>query len=207
MSRMITEIESSFGKMTVTRGRKHIFLGMNIEYTSQKTAIITMKEYLREAISESEMGTEQTPAPTPATKNLFEVDKKSPLLSNHEGEIFHSVATKLLYVAIRARMDLLLAVIFLCTRVAKCTEQDRRKLRRLLSTARIPSAPTTWENCARGLTHLTPYTLTSRVILVESCHSAVEASFVNRASRNSTPRARRRLNWWEPAIASPTSCG
>ena len=132
VSRMITEIESSFGRMTVPRGRRHIFLGMNIEYTSQKTAIITMMEYLREAISESEMRIKQTTAPTSATKKLFEVDEKSPLLSKHEGEIFHSVAAKLLYVAIRTRMDLLLAVIFLCTRVSKCTEQDRRKLRRLL---------------------------------------------------------------------------
>ena len=39
---------------------------------------------------------------TPATKRLFDVDELSPLLSRAKGEVFHSVAAKLLYVAIRA---------------------------------------------------------------------------------------------------------
>ena len=37
-----------------------------------------------------------------------------------------------MYAALRARMDLLLAVSFLSTRVSKSTTQDREKLRRLL---------------------------------------------------------------------------
>ena len=45
---------------------------------------------------------------------------------------FHSVVAKLLYVSIRARMDLLLAVSFLSTRVSKSTVQDRAKLKRIL---------------------------------------------------------------------------
>lgn len=94
--RMIAEIESSFGKMTVTRGRKQVFLGMNIEYTDKKTAIITMKEYLTEAISKLEMGIGRATAPTQASKKLFEVDEKLPLSPKREGEIFHSVAAKLL---------------------------------------------------------------------------------------------------------------
>jgi hypothetical protein len=53
-------------------------------------------------------------------------------LNKEEGEVFHSVVAKLLYISTRARMDLLLAVAFLCTRVSKSTEQDREKLRRVL---------------------------------------------------------------------------
>ena len=109
----------------------HVFLGMHIAYTNEKTAVITMREYLEEAISESGMDVQST-APTPATKNLFDVDEKSAPLARKEGEVFHSVSAKLLYVAIRARMDILLAVIFLCTRVSKCTAQDNQKLRCLL---------------------------------------------------------------------------
>ena len=46
---IIEKIEEQFGKMTVTRGREHVFLGMNsIKYdTDERTAIITMKDYLR----------------------------------------------------------------------------------------------------------------------------------------------------------------
>jgi hypothetical protein len=40
--------------------------------------------------------------------------------------------SKLLYVAIRARVDLLLPVAFLCTRVSKSTVQDQSKLKRVL---------------------------------------------------------------------------
>jgi hypothetical protein len=46
-------INKLFDKMTVTRGKEHAFLGMNIKYTKQHTAIITMKNYLAEAITES----------------------------------------------------------------------------------------------------------------------------------------------------------
>jgi hypothetical protein len=42
------------------------------------------------------------------------------------------VVAKLLYVSIRARPDLLLAIGFLCTRVSKSTKQDQTKLKRVL---------------------------------------------------------------------------
>ena len=131
VTRIIKVIEEEFDTMTVTRGKEHDFLGMHIRYTDDKTAVITMKGYLADAISKSGMEIKSV-APTPATKKLFDVDEKSPLLARNQAEVFHSVAATLLYVAIRARMDLLLAVIFLCTRVSKCTEQDNQKLRRLL---------------------------------------------------------------------------
>ena len=47
-------------------------------------------------------------------------------------DIFHSVVAKLLYVSKRGRLDIQLAVVFLCTRVSCSTEQDWSKLRRLL---------------------------------------------------------------------------
>jgi hypothetical protein len=128
---IIEKIEGQFGKMTVTRGREHVFLGMNIKYTDERTAIITMKDYLREAIAESELGIKRQAA-TPATRELFEVDEKAARLPERRSDVFHRIVTKLLYVAIRARMDMLLAVGFLCTRVSKSTVEDEGKLRRLL---------------------------------------------------------------------------
>jgi hypothetical protein len=128
---VIDQIEERFDKMTVTRGREHTFLGMKIRYTGEGTAIITMKQYLEEALAESEMHISRT-AVTPATRNLFEVDPDSPRLDKHRAEVLHSVTAKLLYVSLRARVDLLLAVVFLCTRVSVSTEQDEAKLRRVL---------------------------------------------------------------------------
>ncbi|KAI2509413.1 Reverse transcriptase (RNA-dependent DNA polymerase) [Fragilaria crotonensis] len=128
---IIHKIEGRFDKMTVTRGREHVFLGMKIRYTDEKTAIITMKDYLSEAIAESGLVISR-PASTPANGNLFEVDEKSKRLGKKESEAFHSVSAKLLYVSLRARVDLLLAIAFLCTRVSKSTVQDQLKLKRVL---------------------------------------------------------------------------
>ena len=128
---IIEKIEEKFDKMTVTRGQEHVFLGMNIRYTEQNTAVITMKEYSRESLSESNLNIVREAA-TPATRELFEVSEKATPLAGGRAVIFHSVVSKLVYVAIRARMDLLQAVGFLCTRVSKSTVEDEAKLGRLL---------------------------------------------------------------------------
>ena len=53
VSMIIDKLEERFGKMTVTRGKEHVFLGMNsIRYTEERTAVISMKSYLEEAIEE-----------------------------------------------------------------------------------------------------------------------------------------------------------
>ena len=128
---IIDTLEKHFGKMTVTRGRKHVFLGMKILYTEEQTAKITMRQYLEEALAESNMNIDYEAA-TPARKTLFDVTDKTARLEKTEANIFHSVTAKLLYVAIRARMDILLTVGFLGTRVSKSTVEDWEKLRRLL---------------------------------------------------------------------------
>ena len=124
-------IEKKFGKMTVTRGKEHSFLGMKIRYTEESTAVISMKTYLQEAIDESGLDIQRV-ATTPAKKNLFDVNDEAAPLDKIESESFHSVVAKLLYVSTRARMDLLLAVGFLCTRVSKSTTEDQAKLKRVL---------------------------------------------------------------------------
>ena len=55
VSMIIDKLEDRFGKMTVTRGKEHVFLGMNIKYTNERTAVVSMKSYLQEALDECEM--------------------------------------------------------------------------------------------------------------------------------------------------------
>ena len=45
----IEKIESTLGKMTVTRGKNHVFLGMDIRL--QKKGTLKMKECIKEAIA------------------------------------------------------------------------------------------------------------------------------------------------------------
>jgi hypothetical protein len=129
---VIEKLESHFKQMKVTRGDHHVFLGMHIDYhRTSNTATISMRDYLTEAIAESSLSITKT-ASTPAGTNLFTIDESSPPLSPTSRDVFHSVVAKLLYVSLRGRMDLLLTTSFLATRVTNSTQQDLKKLRRLL---------------------------------------------------------------------------
>ena len=132
VTEVINKLESKFGKMSVVRGDEHVFLGMRVRYIRDKRqAAINMKSYLIEAIDESGLDINRSAA-TPAGEELFVIDEQAVRLSPSAGVVFHSVAAKLLYVSIRARMDLLMATSFLTTRVSKSTQQDLAKLKRLL---------------------------------------------------------------------------
>ena len=69
---------------------------------------------------------------TPATANLFVVNSGSPSLSAAAAKQYHTVVAKLLYLAKRVRVDILLAIAFLSTRVKSPTEEDQHKLDRVL---------------------------------------------------------------------------
>jgi hypothetical protein len=131
VTHIIERIEEWFGKMTVTRGKEHTFLGMPFAFNVDQTVSFSMKSYLEEAILDSKLNITKQAA-SAATKGLFNVDKSSTFLSNVEYETFHSIVAKLLYVSLRARPAIILSVSFLCTRVAATTIQDQKKLQRLL---------------------------------------------------------------------------
>jgi hypothetical protein len=128
---IIRKIEERFRKMTVTRGKTHVFLGMHVNYNADGTASIKMKEYLKEAITDFGEDIVKSAA-TPAKRDLFDIDENSPTLPPSKREIFHSVTAKLQYVSKRGRLDIQLTTAFLSTRVSVSTVQDWEKLRRLL---------------------------------------------------------------------------
>jgi hypothetical protein len=113
---VITKIEKKFGKMTVTRGKEHTFLGMGISFHDDGTVKIKMKDCIKEAIADFGETISRTAA-TPAKKNLFGVNEESGALTDSAGKVFHSVVAKLLCASKRARQDIELPIAFLCTRV------------------------------------------------------------------------------------------
>ena len=123
---IINTIEKRFGKMTVKEGNKHTFVGMDFEFIGDGKVQISMIEYLRECIEtfEEEDSEISKKCATPGKHDLFKVDNDSPKLTEERAEKFHNIVAKLLYVSKRARLDIDLAVSFLCTRVAEPTEQD-----------------------------------------------------------------------------------
>eukprot|EP00957_Ditylum_brightwellii_P141087 10748881-Ditylum_brightwellii.AAC.1 len=55
-------------------------------------------------------------AATPAENHLFEVDKNSDKLNDHDAEFFHHLVAKLIFLYKRARLDVQTSVAFLSTR-------------------------------------------------------------------------------------------
>ena len=64
---------------------------------------------------------------------MFKVDHDSPRLSQKKADIFHCHVARLLFARKRARLDIQVCVAFLCTRVKSPTEQDYKKLGRVIS--------------------------------------------------------------------------
>ena len=129
---LIQQIEKHTGKMTVTRGKEHVFLGMNIMFNDEDgTATIGMKEHVQEALDDFPEVLKRKVS-TPAKSDLFTVDPKSPLLDETKNKLFHSLTMKLIYVCQRSRPDIMTTIAFLCTRVSKSTLQDWEKLKRLM---------------------------------------------------------------------------
>ena len=115
--------------MTVTRGKAQNFVEMDLKFKNNGTVEVLMQEYINECIEtfDEVMKKENTPA----KHNLFEVsDEKK--MSEGKMEVFHHILVKLLYVSKRARIDIDLAVYFLCTRISFSTDEDWGKFRRLL---------------------------------------------------------------------------
>ena len=128
---VIKMIEGKYGKMTVTHGNKHIYLGMDIEFIGKGEVTILMKDYLQEAIDAfpEDCGTACT---SPGTSGLFQVDEKAERLPEPERKLLHSLVAKLLFVSKRGRPDIQVPISFLTSRVTKADRDDWRKLKRVL---------------------------------------------------------------------------
>ena len=128
---LLEKIEEEYGKLSITRGNKHTFVGIDFEIMSDGKVKIITKDYITEAIED--FGEDVSAgAVTPAANNLFVVSDEGNKLGKEQHDTFHSIVAKLLFVSKRSRLDIGLAVAFLCTRVSKSTHGDWNKLKRLL---------------------------------------------------------------------------
>ena len=130
---IIATIEKKYGKMTVTHGAKHTYVGMDIEFKGDGEVKILMIDYLKESIEAfPEDCTTANKVNTPAASHLFEVNEDCPKLNETDRKILHHIVAKLLFVAKRARPDIQVPIAFLTSRVTKADEDDWKKLKRLL---------------------------------------------------------------------------
>ena len=132
VTKIIEEIEESFGDVSAVRGDKHTFLGMNMTFTKDKKIHIKMKEHLQEAIDAfpEDINAEVT---SPVGRYLMLVNEDAEKLDQHRADIFHSITAKLLYLDKRCRPDLEPTVAFLSTRVKEPDMDDWKKSKRALA--------------------------------------------------------------------------
>ena len=130
VTKMLEILNVKFKQMSITRGSKHTYLGMNFEIKNKKV-YMEMQSYLDECImafGESVVSS----ATTPASKSLMEINSESKVLEEERKTKFHHIVQKLLHICKRTRLDLQVAIGFLCTRVRQPTLQDWHKLRRVI---------------------------------------------------------------------------
>lgn len=130
MDDLISELQAAFIDVTVHREKVLLYLGMNFDFSTPGKVKICMLGYLEDFLKDHShvVGI----ASTPASNKLFDVDDTSPVLEPDQAKVFHTSVARLLYLSKRTRPDILLAVNFLCTRVMSPTQEDNRKLERLV---------------------------------------------------------------------------
>ena len=133
---VIELMKTHFGDLTVTRGKEHRFLGMNIKINKDKNIEIEMKDQLLEAVhmfEQAESSEVNDTVTTPARPRLRDVNPECTQLGSDKQDAFHSIVAKLLWIMKRARPDLETAIAFLCSRVSKSDKDDWLKLKRVIA--------------------------------------------------------------------------
>ena len=124
-------LERKYGRMSVTRGKKHTYVGMNVEYCNDRSAEISMKDCLPEAIEQFPEDITSSRS-TPTTLYFFDVNESSVDLPKKDSEILQKITAKLLLVCPRGQSDLQVATSLLTTRFTCPHVGDWNKLKRVL---------------------------------------------------------------------------
>jgi hypothetical protein len=126
--------EDGSGKMAVSRGKVHTYLGMVLDYTVRGQVKLNMFDFLKEIMTAFDKadpaatGTKSSAAPD----NLFVVNEDSKGLPPEKAVQFHNLVAKTLYATKRARPDTCTSVAFLTTRVREPDVDDWTKLTHLM---------------------------------------------------------------------------
>lgn len=116
------------GRMTVTCGRVHQYLGMSFHFRKNGSVHIGMLKYVDDIIADFTDERKINSASKPSSSVLFKIRPESEDLPNDKSKVFHTFVSKLLYLSQRERHDIAISVAFLSTRVIKPLKDDWNKL-------------------------------------------------------------------------------
>jgi hypothetical protein len=124
---LLLHLRNSFSDITVNKGEKQSYLGMIVE--KKKDMFTLSMEKYEEKLTEIVITDKRVTSP--ANDNLFDIPD-SPKLSKQEAELFHTLVAKLLFLAKRTRIEILLCISHLAGRVSEPTVDDKMKLERVV---------------------------------------------------------------------------
>ena len=119
------------GEVKATRGLKHDYLGMTLDYTLPGSLKVDMTRYVNAMVEEfpDDLSGKATCA---WNENLFKVNKDAKKLSKEKAAIFHTFVMKGMFLCKRGRQDIQPGIAFLTTRVSEPNEDDWRKLIKIM---------------------------------------------------------------------------
>ena len=130
------ELAVVYGDLEPKEGPFFDYCGIMLDYGIKGVCRLSTPKYIDTAIHDFEqMNGEKVRngAKTPAQANLFNVRDDVTALGEDKRKVFHSVFARLLWVGVKTRPDILVALSFLGKRTAKADQDDWSKLERLLS--------------------------------------------------------------------------
>ena len=135
VSKFIHQMEEAFGKETplsVSRGKKHEYLGMSLDFSHKGEVRINMEHYIDMMLHDAPKDMDGI-STTPAAAHLFKTNVKDPkLLDDERKKIFVHLVMQGLYLSQRGWPDIRTAIAFLCSRLNNPDEDDYKKLIRLV---------------------------------------------------------------------------
>jgi hypothetical protein len=120
------------GKVVSHRGKKHDYLGMELDYSEDGKVKIGMINYVENMLKDfPEKLKETDTSKTPAGDDLFNKGQGKKL-TTERAEGYHTMVAKGLFLCKRARPDIQPTIAVLCTRVKEPNESDYTKLLRMM---------------------------------------------------------------------------
>jgi hypothetical protein len=120
---------NKYENVSITEGKKHSYLGRLFDFSEEGKCKVSMTGSIDKLLEDEQV---EGVASSPATNELFIINKNSKPLMGDQKARFYSVVQRCLYLQVQFRRDIGVAVSFLTTRVREPTEEDWFKLRRLL---------------------------------------------------------------------------
>ena len=126
----LQEVYGAVKAVTATRGKRHDYLGMTLDYSVPGKVMVDMVDYVKAMIDEYPLDLKKSVSSC-ANADLFK-DKEGDKLESLKAECLHTFVAKALFLMKRARPDLQTAVSYLCTRVRSSDVYDWYKLTRMM---------------------------------------------------------------------------